>query len=162
MHENDHIDLLVSLALRVGAKIRAKDAIEVGGYWMTTVGDDLDPSDLGRLLLAENLRSVQSRYGDYDEGFDGEECFDEADANEADPEAVVASYKFQPVDLEAADFNSHWSVAGIKAAKSLAYQSCEHPEWERSEARRWLDAIMDATLSHIPSWSEANTWQWRR
>jgi hypothetical protein len=43
----------------------------------------------------------------------------------------------------------------IKAADCLDYQSCEHPEWDKSEAKQLLDAIRAAAISKLPGYEEA-------
>lgn len=46
-------------------------------------------------------------------------------------------------------------VQVIKACDCLNYQSCEHPEWETSEAKRLLDGIREAAISSLPGYSQA-------
>jgi len=43
----------------------------------------------------------------------------------------------------------------IKAIHALDYQSCESPEWRDCEAKRILNAIMDASINQLPGMKEA-------
>ena len=43
----------------------------------------------------------------------------------------------------------------LKLVDSLEYQSCEHPEWERSEARKCLHRITGFAVSQLPGYAIA-------
>jgi hypothetical protein len=72
---------------------------------------------VGQVLWAENYKSVNYRY---------------------DEDTPVPDYSFtgteKPLD----------PVAVLTAAHSYAYQSCEHPGWESSLARRWVTKLIVA------------------
>jgi hypothetical protein len=78
-----------------------------------------DASQVGALLHAENVRSVNYRYGEATK-----------------PNFVIcewaAFHAFPPAQI-------HW------AARCLRYQSCEHPGWEESEACRLVEEIIART-----------------
>lgn len=47
------------------------------------------------------------------------------------------------------------AIATIKLANSLAYQSCEFPEWEASEAKAFLDTLIDWSVNKLPGYDAA-------
>ena len=70
---------------------------------------------VGHMLLTENHRSVNHRYDENDE-----------------PDGM---YAFEPYKGEIDP------VAVLKQIACLDYQSCEHPGWNDSEAKAFLDAL---------------------
>jgi hypothetical protein len=86
----------------------------------------------GRMLHAENVASVNYRYG----------------------EATKPDFRLCPW----AAFHSFTRVQIVKAAYCLDYQSCEHPGWRTSEACRLLDAIISADDHRMPGY-EAASWE---
>ncbi len=104
--------------------------------WGITNAEHAD--DTGRMLWKENLDSVAFRYpGDRDGDRPGPEDF---------RDRHVDTYRFQPypglVDPEV--------VAA--AAASLSYQSCEHPGWAASDARRWVTALRERAATRTPGY----------
>lgn len=95
------------------------------------------PADLsrvvGQILALENVKSVDYRYGTKD-----------ADALEREiaDRPFSLTLRLDPVQV-------------IKAADCYAYQSCEHPAWQASEARRYCDAIRSAAISRLPGYDTA-------
>lgn len=77
---------------------------------------------LGELLWSENYRSVNYRY------------------REGEP---VPAYVLHTTEAPLSP------VAVAKAANCLEYQSCEHPEWEESEAKVALDLILAAAEARM-------------
>lgn len=47
------------------------------------------------------------------------------------------------------------AIKTIKLANSLAYQSCEYPEWEASDAKAFLDALVDWSINKLPGYDAA-------
>lgn len=84
---------------------------------------------VGAMLLAENRRSVDWRYAESD---------------------IEEPYLFREVDRPAPD-----PVGVLKALSCLEYQSCEHPGWRSSEARRFCDALRDFAIGQLPGYDEA-------
>lgn len=89
---------------------------------------------VGHMLLAENFNSVNHRY-----------------AEEGEPETFfeyieprVTADGFAPAQV-------------LKAIHCLEYQSCEHPEWEQSEAHAFLKALEARIIRTIPGY-EAAAW----
>src|SRR5260364_202041 len=52
---------------------------------------------------------------------------------------------------------SSWIAQAIKYCHCLNYQSCEYPQWERSEAKTLLDEMRETFVRHMPGYDEA---QW--
>jgi hypothetical protein len=86
---------------------------------------------IGRMLHAENVASVNYRYG----------------------EATKPEFRLCPW----ATFHPFSRVQIVKAAYCLDYQSCEHPGWPTSEACRLLAAMIAGDDHHMPGYGEA---QW--
>lgn len=86
---------------------------------------------VGVMLWAENFKSVGHRYG------------------ESATETKL--YEFErfagPVE----------PVQVLKAVACFEYQSCEHDEWERSEAHAFCEALRHAAINRLPGY-EAAEW----
>jgi hypothetical protein len=62
----------------------------------------------------------------------------------------------QPVYCTHQKPKRHYSPAEVgKALRCFEYQSCEHPAWEKSEARRLLREIAWSLLSELPGYADA-------
>ncbi len=85
---------------------------------------------VGAMLAVENRRSMDHRY----------------DETELEDLYEFTSYKGN-ID----------PVAVLKAIQCYEYQSCEHPEWETSEAHEFCQALRSAAIDKLPGYSEA---QW--
>ena len=84
-------------------------------------GLTLDPATLAKRLTLENVRSLLARYeGRYADMFEGWE-----------------DRTYKPVSLSKIS-----PTYILKQAACFAYQACEHPGWEDSEAERMIEAIM--------------------
>lgn len=94
--------------------------------------------EVGRMLLAENIRSVQCRYPDLD---------------------------LTGLSAEAAEFTVDWlwksptPVEALKLVKCLDYQSCETSNWESTEAFRFLEAARERLIVKLPGYEDA-PWEW--
>lgn len=80
------------------------------------IDDPIELQRIAELLLAENYRSVNRRYGLNNE-----------------PESIV--FRSEPVP----------PIGQNKAAACLDYQSCEHKGYEDSEAFQIIKAVLDNT-----------------
>ncbi len=82
----------------------------------------------GAMLLAENRRSVDHRYDEHEE------------------EEPYTYNRFErrlsPVEV-------------LKAIACYEYQSCEHPEWQESEAHAFCEAFRHAMIGKLPGYDEA-------
>jgi hypothetical protein len=88
-----------------------------------------DANQIGVMLQAENVKSVNYRYGE---------------ATEPDFEIC-----------EWAAFHGFSEVQILKAAHCLSYQSCEHPGWEESDACKLLESIIGETPADMSGYEEA-------
>lgn len=89
--------------------------------------------EVGRMLWAENQESVNHRYDD--------EEIEE-----------IYFYKCHP------DYEIRHAVNPIETLKALScyeYQTCEHPEWENSEAFTFCEALRSAAIRALPGYEEA-------
>ena len=82
----------------------------------------------GAALLAENRRSVNHRY---------------------DESEWEAAYSFTEIrgDLD--------PVAILAAIDCYEYQSCEHPEWQSSEAHAFCAALRNLMIHKLPGYADA-------
>lgn len=95
-----------------------------------------DPDAIGRILLAECVKSVQHRYPD------------DSDVELPGSAARPDTYWYRTPD-------SHAPVVLLKAIDCYEYQSCEHPDWEKSEAHAICDALRDRLIGQLPGYDEA-------
>ena len=94
-----------------------------------------DKVKTAKLLWAENKKSIEYRYSD--------NCDDMMPKNMRITKADFKNLPGQsPVEL-------------IKACHCLDYQSCEHPEWEDSEARQILLRIVDTESQRVEGYEQA-------
>ena len=83
---------------------------------------------IAKLLLDENVRSVNFRYQDSNE---------------------VGQIVYQ---IDAPILSA---VQVIKAAQCLDYQSCETEDWEQTNAKKLLDAIISTAITKLPGYDDA-------
>ena len=112
--------------------------LEEGRIRVTAEDEEL--TAIGRMLLEENERSVAYRYPD----------------EPAMVGWVADGYRFRRVAGLEAD-----SVTGFGLVACLRYQSCEHPEWKRSEAYRFCEGFERAMISRLPGMDSA-PWHYER
>jgi len=90
----------------------------------------------GHMLKAENRRSVGHRY------------------DTKEPADFYRATWFQLVSKPTTP------VQTLKAIACYEYQSCEHAEWEQSEAKAFCDALTKRMISKLPGYEEA-AWEIR-
>jgi len=99
-----------------------------------------EASRIGQMLWDENIRSVQGRYPD---------C-------KGKPESMPG-----PIDevfIYAHSMNHHGSpdpVQVLKACDCYEYQSCEHSEWESSQAKAIIDTLRRHAWQALPGYEDA-------
>lgn len=86
---------------------------------------------VGALLWSENRRSVNHRYAE----------------DEWEEPYVFFRLRGKPDP-----------VAVLKAISGYEYQSCEHPEWMKSEARYFCEALRGRAIRNLSGYDEADTW----
>jgi hypothetical protein len=98
--------------------------------YVVPVGDEGEEQALYDLLLGENLKSLEARYGPA-QGNDGVE-----------PNLSDEVLPLQPIEI-------------IKLAQSFDYQSCEHPEWTGSRAHDYIMALIADCIGRIDGYEKA-------
>lgn len=99
------------------------------------------PSQLGQMLVSENVRSVYHRYPD-------------TDPDAGDLPGPTDAYYMGPYVYE--DLRRDLTPGEVfRAIDCLDYQSCEHPEWYASEAYAFLVALRKAYCDRIADAEEA-------
>ena len=98
-----------------------------------------DAATVARILITENIKSVCHRYNEDEATYYFEEL--SADVTAAD-RAHVKAIQFTPIQL-------------IKLIHCLDYQSCEHPGWKDSLAKRMLDHLEAGLVYQIPGYEDA-------
>lgn len=135
----DHIDGLLTWAIDQ----------KVSYYWnnQRTEITRENASKIGRILLKENERSVGHRYPD---------CKD-------DPTEMPGTCGQEAADYIYRRFEAPLTaVSIIKACDCLDYQSCEHDEWEQSEAWRIMYTIHKFAGRRTAGYDNAPGWELRR
>lgn len=137
---HDHIDALLTFA--ISSRV---------SYWVDetqsrTVITTTNAEDIGKILLRENELSVGTRY------------------NETDPDNMPgcigqnsANYRYRHFMGATSD-----AMAILKACNCFAYQACEHPEWEDSDAHSIIKAIEHFAIRALPGYCDATGWEFRR
>jgi hypothetical protein len=87
---------------------------------------------IGAMLWAENVRSVNYRY--------------QEDEWEQVYELTELDGTIKPLIV-------------LKAISCYEHQSCEHPEWEQSEAHAFCRALQDRMIGQLPGYDDAPGWE---
>ena len=93
-----------------------------------------NPDAIGQTLLDENFRSVNHRYR---------------------TEEVPPRYRHRnrlTGNVGGATKRTLHAVDIIKICHCLAYQSCEHDDWEASWSKSFLDRVIDAATRALPGY----------
>ena len=111
------------------------------GEWHELIHGNTD--ETGQMLLDENIKSVSYRYEDspmtdLPGRMDGE---------------YLLPFQFHPMGKVPKP------IELIKITKCYKYQSCEHDEWEASEAKAFCDALIAHAIRDLPGYDEA-PWEW--
>lgn len=126
----EHIDALVLSAWL------CRDDMKWAGFDVS-----VDSDKLGRMLWAECLKSVSYRYPN---DKDGERP---GPINFRDDEVKFYAY---PLATEKPE-----PVAALKLLACYEYQSCEHPAWPDSDARKFCERLRHALIARLPGYEEA-------
>lgn len=147
--DRDHIRFLVAAAdrLRPFANCTFNWYSKDKGRRLS-LRQDMDLSEFGQMLWDENIKSIVAKYPDC-KGEGGELKYE----NMPGPIGEVFLYQ-HPRELG-------WShidpVAVLKACSCYAYQSCEHDEWEESEAHAAIMSLEHTAINCLPGYDRA---QW--
>jgi len=138
-----HINAIIQAGLNVQYKpftwYHKNEDGELEHYQLTSSNAD----EIGQMLLDECVHSVQYRY----EG--------DTIANLPGPSNAewLIPFEWKPF------VKMPTPVETIKNIHCYAYQSCEHPEWEASNAKDFCDALEHSIVSQLPGYDEA-PWEW--
>jgi len=100
--------------------------------------------EVGQMLLDECIKSVSYRYGDSEvTNLPGR----------ADAEYIVPFKHKLAYNIPA--------VVVLKQIHCYQYQSCEHPDWEASEAYAYCKALEGRLIRNLPGYEEA-PWGWEK
>lgn len=128
---HDHIDALLTF---VSMNKSRRDGVNWG------VGTDsvvrLDLTDLGRILLRENERSVAARYRDHKAHDHGDYTF----------------RTFTPFVHMAPGKLAAWI---LKACSCFDYQACETDDYKTTTAHTIIECIRDSAIASLPGYEEA-------
>jgi hypothetical protein len=101
--------------------------------------NELNASEVGQMLWNENIASVQYRYPE--------------DTDDTMPGPMGETFIYYH---QMAGPYFEFEVAQIlKAADCYEYQSCEHPTWESSSARNFIQALVKRAYSHMDGYDDA-------
>ena len=96
-------------------------------------------NEVGQMLLDENVRSVCYRYPD------------DSMANLPGRNDAEWLLPFKPYHAP----NQPTPIDILRMTGSYKYQSCEHPEWEESEAFAFCDALRSRAIHLLPGYDDA-------
>lgn len=145
---HDHIDALISFAM-------ARYTYGPVSYYVpetqtrVTITQD-NATEVGRILLTENERSIYHRYPDVKPG-----------QNDSKPgtwgeDAETYNFKQWPLNQPLSP------VSIIKGCDCFDYQACETDDYEQSLAHTIIEAIRKRAVSRIPGYDDAPGWEFRR
>lgn len=100
--------------------------------------------EVGQMLWNANVASVLYRYP--------HDSLESLPGRVDSPWLVPYSYDFQTTAITA--------VEVLKAIACFDYQSCEHPDYEASEAHSFCQALQHHAINALPGYDEA-PWEWQ-
>ncbi len=96
---------------------------------------------LANMLWSENMRSINYRYPN--------------DTIATMPGPIGESYVFDVTDYPLLVWNTFDPLQVVKACDCYEYQSCEHPEWETSEAKAFVDHLRHCAPMAMAAYDKA-------
>lgn len=126
----EHLGAIVRFALRGGRSTP---------FWRGHPTNGNDAADMLACLAFECYRSVRYRYPEGD--LPGPIAF---------PDTPVV------YDDALSLYRDLTPVQALVALRCYEYQSCEHPEWEASEARALIGRIKDLAISRLPGYDDVD------
>jgi hypothetical protein len=132
---HDHINALLSWAIQKRVSYWVPDAQMRVDITMANA------SEVGRILLDENERSVGTRY------------------NETDPDDMPGTDHETAANYEFRRWCANFSAVTIlKACACFDYQACETDDYETTLAHRIIDTIRHHAISSLPGYDDAPGW----
>jgi hypothetical protein len=98
---------------------------------------ELNVDEIGRTLWTENIKSVQYRYADH-------EAF-----------ADLSTDKTADYQLDFMKTPKRTAAELLSLIHCYEYQSCEHPEWKTSAAKRLCRKLRESLEHYVPGYDEA-------
>lgn len=133
----NHIAFLIAAANRCQPRSYGLFKWRHDGEWHQL--DRHTEERVAQMLMDANLESVSTRY-----------------PNEIDlPGPVNEGYLFGSGDLREFPEHSFKAAQVVKACHCFEYQSCEFEGWHESEAKAFIEALIDATCKHLPGYDDA-------
>lgn len=126
----------------------SKTEIDVLVWWLNETGvSRQEPTSLGRMLWAENYKSIRARYGDYD--FKAGKYVKAPAYHYTKPPAVIKSHR--------GNFLTGSADQAAKHCHFYSYQSCEHEGWETSRAKKMIDKLENHLVRYYGAdWQKPN------
>lgn len=143
MLSKEHIDLLVAVIIQGPRGVRP--GIYHAPYFNHETTNQSHANAIGEMLVKENLSSIHARYPD----------------TITDPDNTPGpfnQYWLAPYEYQ----ERHYRMAVAEAFSAIScyeYQSCEHDEWEQSDASKFCDALRHSLARCIHGYSDA-PWEW--
>lgn len=98
-------------------------------------------AETGQMLWDECKRSVKYRYSERDDGLL--------------PGPIGCDFKYGTHEIDM-DKPNYTVPQILKACHCLEYQSCEHPGWEDSNAKKFLDELCSSLSRRVDGYEEAD------
>ena len=141
--DREHISYLVAAAESRTIGSRYGDSFS---WYHKKSGNRISLNDntrkVGQMLWNQNIKSVKY-------------CYPDCEGNDL-PGPIGEDFNFHSTDLTGKwFFRSFDPVQVLKSCKCYAYQSCEDPEWEESEAFNFIESLQDSAISALPGYEEA-------
>ena len=133
--DREHVKYLVDAAMKLDASglTWANGRLEPGHYDTAAF--------IAQMLWSENVASVAYRYND--------------PAHENLPGPIGCSYIFGDWGPDILGDDPE-PVAVLKACDGYEYQSCEHPGWEGSDAKEFVDSLRRKAVHCLCGYEEAD------
>jgi hypothetical protein len=138
---HDHIDALLTFAL---CKRYGRGVVYTAQETLIEITCD-NASEIGRILLTENERSVRHRYPN-----DGPDELPGTIGEDA------ANYEFRPFDQPLQP------LAILKGCECFDYQACETDDYKASVAHAIVNSIRKRAILCLPGYDDAAGWDFTR
>lgn len=141
--DREHIMYLVEAARSDIGGVRRLDGLRWrSGPALNELPRDATPEECRRvaqMLWDANIHGVNCRYPDSEEGLPG--------PNE---DYIIRAEDFR---------DRHWRqpfdpIQVLKACQCYAYQTCEDPEWEKTEAYMFIKALKEVATNCLPGYED--------
>lgn len=130
-----HIDAIVTKAAAKGVRWSVPTDPGTEVEWKCAVED---PDAMGQILMDACVKSVSYRYDTPPGG-----------------ELPGPNIQYWNKPYRHSLVGNLPVVQVLKLVNGYEYQSCEHPDWETSEAKRICDAVIQTLIRVLPGYDEA-------